>query len=76
MSGNIVAIQSICEGDGFSNAAIRTKQCREFGGFIIKLFRDSMPHLQTKTEVVYVPLLNMSSTEPDTMKTAMYYTQR
>ena len=35
-----------------------------------------MHHLQPKTEVVYVPLLDMSPTEYDTMITAMYEAQR
>ena len=50
-------------------------RCPEYGGFNTRNARERGQQVEKKTSVMYTPFLDMTPSEPDTMKTAMVHAQ-
>lgn len=60
----------------FLSAINSDDNCPEFNGFNTSLAREQGQALKPKTQAVYLPLIDMPPSDPDTMMTALHETKR
>lgn len=60
----------------FLSELINDKNCQEYNGFNTKVTRQQGESLKPKTQAVYLPLIDMPPSNPDTMMTALQEAKR
>ena len=55
---------------------VNTESCPEYNGYNTRIIRNEGASLQPKTKAVYLPLIDMTPSDPDTIKTALHETKR
>ena len=56
----------------FMNDVVNTESCPEYNGYNTKITRDEGVSLKPKTRAVYLPLIDMPPSDPDTIMTALH----
>ena len=55
----------------FIQDMIQSDQCSEYNGYNTKLCRDAGQYVNSKTTADYLPLIDMTPSDPDTIMTSM-----
>lgn len=60
----------------FLRDVIKNETCPEYNGYNTNVTRDQGVSMQPKTKAVYLPLIDMTPSDPDTMMTALHEAKR
>ena len=77
LCSSIISAQRADELDvTFLRDVIKNETCPEYNGYNTNVTRDQGVSMQPKTKAVYLPLIDMTPSDPDTMMTALHEAKR
>lgn len=77
LTSQVISVSRACEGDfSFMKSMATESNTPEFNGYNTKIARELGHAIHPSTQAMYLPLVDMTPAEPDTMLTAMVEVQR